>query len=108
MNEPEVDAETAAEQQAAAMDAEIKAAEAFDQADSQWLGELEFGAFISAFRSDPSFVRKVAKAADLPVDLLKRMGDDQLEAFFDELDTDYSGTISFDEFIDGLIRIRMQ
>merc|ERR1719502_1963374 len=82
------DAGDAAEEQAVFEDAERRAMDAFDQAGATWdAPELDFQTFFTAFREDEAFIQKVARAADLPVNLLKRMHDGQLQQFFQELDT---------------------
>jgi len=62
--------------------------------------------FIELFRTNPAFVRKIALAADLPAADLKSLEDNDLKAFFAELDQDLSGTMSFGEFIEGLKQLR--
>merc|ERR1719313_1966095 len=91
----------------AVADAEAKAEEAFDQGDVDWSDELEFHEFMSAFKNDPAFVQKVSEAAKIDVADINAMNDLDLEMLFDGLDKDMSGTISFQEFVDGLVQIRL-
>jgi Ca2+-binding EF-hand superfamily protein len=88
-------------------DTMAKAEEAFDEGDVDWSGELEFHEFISAFKSDARFVKKVSEASKISMEDITCMTDLDLEMLFDGLDTDLSGTISFDEFVNGLISIRL-
>ncbi|CAE7573716.1 Txnl4a [Symbiodinium natans] len=82
--------------------------EAMEEGDEDWSGELDFREFIAAFRCNPRFVRKVALAADTSVDDLNSLASEDLEQFFAVLDTDRSGTISFEEFVNGLLDIRLK
>ncbi|CAE7775220.1 Txnl4a [Symbiodinium necroappetens] len=82
--------------------------EALEEGDEDWSGELDFREFIAAFRCNPRFVRKVALAADTTVEDLSGLENEDLEQFFAVLDTDRSGTISFDEFVNGLLDIRLK
>jgi len=82
--------------------------EAMEEGDEDWSGELDFREFIVAFRKNPRFVRKVALAADASVEDLSSLANEELEQFFTVLDTDLSGTISFDEFVKGLLEIRLK
>jgi len=81
--------------------------EAFEEGDEDWSGEFEFIEFLNAFRSNPRFLRKVSVATDIPVETFQMMNNYDLEDLFNELDRDYSGTVSFDEFVKGLVEIRM-
>ncbi|OLQ09144.1 hypothetical protein AK812_SmicGene7267 [Symbiodinium microadriaticum] len=82
--------------------------EALEEGDEDWSGELDFREFIAAFRCNPRFVRKVALAADTTVEDLSGLENEDLEQFFAVLDTDRSGTISFGEFVNGLLDIRLK
>jgi len=84
------------------------AEEALEEGDLDMSGELDFREFIAAFRRNPRFVRKVAVATDTCVEDLQSLDVEDLEEFFTELDTDGSGTISFEEFANGLLEIRMR
>lgn len=84
------------------------AEEALEEGDLDLSGELDFREFIAAFRRNPRFVRKVAVATDTCVEDLESLDIEDLEEFFTELDTDGSGTISFEEFANGLLEIRMR
>lgn len=95
--------EEAATRQAVA----VAAADAMDEADEDWSGEFEFEEFMKAFRSNPSFLRKVSKVTGVPVQQYQQLADEDLEDLFNALDTDFSGTVSFDEFVTGLVEIRM-
>eukprot|EP00440_Ansanella_granifera_P003519 gb/GFBE01003818.1/.p1 GENE.gb/GFBE01003818.1/~~gb/GFBE01003818.1/.p1 ORF type:complete len:1032 (+),score=325.18 gb/GFBE01003818.1/:1-3096(+) len=82
------------------------AEEALDEADEDWSGEFEFNEFITAFRENPRFLRKVSLATKVPVEDFQALGDWDLAELFESLDTDLSGTVSFDEFVTGLVEIR--
>jgi len=84
------------------------AEEAMDEADEDWSGEFEFDEFLKAFRQNEIFLRKVSKATGVPVEEFTSLADDDLEALFDALDTDFSGTVSFEEFTSGLVEIRLE
>lgn len=84
------------------------AEEALEEGDLDLSCELDFREFIAAFRRNPRFVRKVALATDTCVEDLESLDIEDLEEFFTELDTDGSGTISFEEFANGLLEIRLR
>merc|ERR1719281_1739542 len=88
-------------------EAEVAALDAFQEGDEDWSGELEFDEFLRIFKSNKQFVMRVAKAANVPLDEILAMTDDDIGALFDALDGDYSGTISFDEFVRGIVAIRL-
>lgn len=94
--------EAAARQAVAAV-----AADAMDEADEDWSGEFEFEEFVKAFRTNPRFLRKVSNVTGVPVEQYQQLADQDLEDLFNALDTDFSGTVSFDEFVTGLVEIRM-
>ncbi|CAE7573702.1 Txnl4a [Symbiodinium natans] len=88
----------------AAMDAVRKHAEAaLNEGDEDWSGEFDFREFIVAFKYNPTFVRKVSLATGIPVEELGSLQEDSIEDLFLALDTDYSGTVSFAEFVKGRI-----
>jgi len=79
---------------------------ALEEGDEDWSGEFDFAEFLRAFRTNPRFLRKVALATEVPVEEYRSLCDEDLEDLFNSLDTDFSGTISFDEFVVGLLDIR--
>lgn len=81
--------------------------DAFDDLDEWMTGEFTLADFQNAFRSNVRFVRKVASACDIPYDSLSTLSDEELEQLFSEFDLDSSGTITFEEFIKGLAKIRL-
>ncbi|CAE8704655.1 unnamed protein product, partial [Polarella glacialis] len=68
--------------------------------------ELDIDGFIEAFRTNAQLLRKVAITTGVPEDGLRSLQDDDLAGLFQAMDKDYSGTISFDEFVEGLVQIR--
>merc|ERR1719409_240396 len=99
--------EEAAEEAAVLDEAADAAAEAFDEADFGFEGELSFSAFIEAL-DDPIVCQKVADATRIPLKVINGMSYDQLEGFFDQIDTDMSGTVSFTEWVSALVQLRKQ
>jgi len=83
------------------------AEEIFEEGDEDWSGEFEQQEFIDAFSNNPRFLLKVALATGMDVDDLQAMDEDALQALFQAIDADASGKISFEEFIAGLVRIRL-
>jgi len=81
--------------------------EAFEEGDEDWSGEFDLSEFLKAFRTNPRFLQKVSLATDVPVEQFQYFNNYELESLFNELDTDYSGTVSFEEFTKGLVEIRM-
>eukprot|EP00435_Cladocopium_sp_Y103_P044819 s106_g12.t1 len=81
------------------------AEEALEEGDLDLSGELDFREFIAAFRRNPRFVRKVAVATDTCVEDLESL---DIEDFKQSINPDGSGTISFEEFANGLLEIRMR
>eukprot|EP00930_Biecheleria_cincta_P002469 TRINITY_DN103485_c0_g1_i1.p1 TRINITY_DN103485_c0_g1~~TRINITY_DN103485_c0_g1_i1.p1 ORF type:complete len:752 (+),score=171.08 TRINITY_DN103485_c0_g1_i1:93-2348(+) len=65
--------------------------------------ELPVQSFLEVFRSNPQLQQRVALAADLKPGELEEV---DLEAWFQSMDMDASSTLSFDEFVAGLVKIR--
>eukprot|EP00933_Yihiella_yeosuensis_P066446 TRINITY_DN7071_c0_g2_i3.p1 TRINITY_DN7071_c0_g2~~TRINITY_DN7071_c0_g2_i3.p1 ORF type:complete len:1021 (+),score=269.75 TRINITY_DN7071_c0_g2_i3:194-3256(+) len=82
------------------------AEQALEEGDEDWSGEFDFKEFVTAFNSNPRFLRKISLATDVPISEFEQLSQDDLEELFNALDTDFSGTISFDEFVVGLLEIR--
>eukprot|EP00931_Biecheleriopsis_adriatica_P039713 TRINITY_DN226_c0_g2_i1.p1 TRINITY_DN226_c0_g2~~TRINITY_DN226_c0_g2_i1.p1 ORF type:complete len:1084 (+),score=360.82 TRINITY_DN226_c0_g2_i1:87-3338(+) len=96
------------EEQAEAMNAVGKLAEqALEVADEDWSGEFDFWEFMRAFRCNETFLHKISLATGVAIDDFRELGDEDLESLFDALDTDFSGTVSFQEFCSGLMEIRI-
>lgn len=51
-------------------------------------------------------MQKVSHATGLPVEEYQRLQASDLKDLFDALDMDFSGTVSFSEFVEGLAAIR--
>jgi len=97
-----LDAEMDEDMEMAVGDAVQHASDVFDES-----MELTCSEFISLLRNSPKFVRKVALATDIPSETFMAFGDDELVQLFQDMDTDQSGTMSFDEFVRGLVAIRI-
>merc|ERR1719247_1198258 len=80
---------------------------AFDGDDGQLTQEMTYQEFIDKFKSDESFLMKVACATLMDYHELKMLNVEELTELFIALDTDLSGTIDFDEFVQGLVQIRV-
>jgi len=80
---------------------------AIEEGDEDWSGEFDLGEFVKAFKSNSAFLRKVSMATDIPVVEFRRLQEADLIDLFDALDTDFSGTVSFEEFTRGLVEIRL-
>jgi len=90
-------------------DAVIKLAEeAMDEGDDNFSGEFDLREFVTSFKHNPRFIRKVSVATGLPVDQIKALTQDDVVELFHYLDKDESGTVSFDEFVKGLVEIRVE
>ena len=76
--------------------------ELFQNFEADWAGKVEIEAFIRAFRTNPRFVHKVAHACRVSTAALTPA---QLNDVFNELDGDYSGVLSFEEFAIGLEQV---
>ena len=63
--------------------------------------EMTFSEFKESMEDD-EFVSKVAEATGISEDAISGMELDELKVFFDKADTDSSGSIDFDEFVDAL------
>lgn len=68
--------------------------------------ELSIPDFINMFRTNEKLLNKVALATDMSKEDLKNIDDNDMNKWFVEMDTDNSGTLSFDEFVDGIATIR--
>lgn len=84
------------------------AEEAMDEGDDDLSGEFDLREFVTSFRHNPRFVRKVAMATGWTVETIKNFTQDDLVELFRYMDIDDSGTVSFDEFVRGLVEFRMQ
>lgn len=99
----------AAEAQQAAEEAHVKtvAAAALNaDEDEAFEGEFTFRDFLKAFRKDSRFLSKVSRATGIPEDEFRNMDKDELKGLFQSLDADSSGTLSFDEFVSGMVQLR--
>jgi len=63
---------------------------------------LSIPEFINTFRSNDHFVTKVSLTTGIPEFDLLQFGDEELQRWFVEMDSDGSGTLDFKEFIDGI------
>ena len=63
--------------------------------------EMTFAEFKESME-DNEFISKVAEATGISEDAISGMDLDELKVFFDKADTDNSGSIDFDEFVDAL------
>merc|ERR1712125_227862 len=85
----------------------IGAEQIFEDADEDWSGEFEFDEFVKAFRSNQHFLRRVAIACNVPVRSIIGLSSEDIEELFAQFDVDRSGTVSFEESIKGLAKIRL-
>jgi len=83
------------------------AEQALEEADDDFSGEFDLQEFIVAFQSNPKFLRKVSLATGVSVEDYSSLQTEDIIQLFNALDTDFSGTVSFDEFVKGLVEIRM-
>ena len=63
--------------------------------------EMTFSEFKESME-DEEFISKVADATGISEEAISGMDLDELKVFFDKADTDNSGSIDFDEFVDAL------
>lgn len=94
------------EQQEAEFAAQL-AVEAFEDADDDWSGKLDIEKFTHAFKFNSSFLSKVSEATGVDVRDLAEFQTVDIEDLFQKLDVDFSGTVSFQEFVSGLMQARL-
>eukprot|EP00930_Biecheleria_cincta_P016404 TRINITY_DN13356_c1_g3_i1.p1 TRINITY_DN13356_c1_g3~~TRINITY_DN13356_c1_g3_i1.p1 ORF type:complete len:360 (-),score=77.78 TRINITY_DN13356_c1_g3_i1:140-1192(-) len=80
----------------AEVEAEMKGFESMD---------LSIPDFINTFRNNPNLVNKVSMATGIAAVELKSLNDADLAKWFTEMDTDNSGTLDFDEFVEGIVKM---
>merc|ERR1719281_1838006 len=102
MDEAAAEAE---EKEQALDDAFMDAAEAFDDADFGYEGELSLDQFMEAMK-DPSVIEKISQATKISREDLYSQSEESLMDFFQAIDTDFSGTVSFNEWVNALVKIR--
>merc|ERR550514_2242331 len=98
-------AEEEMEKEQALDDAYMEAADAFDDADFGYEGELTLDQFMEAMK-DPAVIEKISMATHIPAEELYNQGEAELMEFFRQIDTDFSGTVSFNEWVNALVKIR--
>eukprot|EP00933_Yihiella_yeosuensis_P070674 TRINITY_DN78820_c0_g1_i2.p1 TRINITY_DN78820_c0_g1~~TRINITY_DN78820_c0_g1_i2.p1 ORF type:complete len:137 (-),score=31.46 TRINITY_DN78820_c0_g1_i2:125-535(-) len=81
----------------AAIAAEMEAFESMD---------MTIPEFIKTFRTNKAFLQKVSQTTKIPLDELQKIGNADLQTWFFDMDTDGSGTLDFQEFIEGIIKIQ--
>merc|ERR1719163_1544810 len=102
----EMEAEAAEEDEEAVLDeAYMEAADAFDDADFGYEGELSLDQFMEAMK-DPSVIEKISHATKISPEDLYNQTEESLMDFFRAIDTDFSGTVSFNEWVNALVKIR--
>jgi len=65
--------------------------------------EMSLEEFLEAM-GDSDFVRRVAEKTGVSVDKIDELDPDSMQEFFDSADKDNSGTLDFDEFVNGIIQ----
>merc|ERR1719247_3038568 len=93
------------EKEQALDDAYMEAADAFDDADFGYEGELTLDQFMEAMK-DPAVIEKISSATKIPPEELYNQSESELVEFFRQIDTDFSGTVSFNEWVSALVKIR--
>eukprot|EP00928_Gymnodinium_smaydae_P053873 TRINITY_DN37774_c0_g1_i1.p1 TRINITY_DN37774_c0_g1~~TRINITY_DN37774_c0_g1_i1.p1 ORF type:complete len:965 (-),score=262.41 TRINITY_DN37774_c0_g1_i1:122-3016(-) len=88
------------------MEEQKKAIAAKMEAFEKW--DLSPEEFMKEFRTNEMLLKKLAETTELSVDVMKKLDDDQLKKWFVEMDTDMSGTLSFEEFVEGIMKVREQ
>merc|ERR1719321_1269476 len=73
--------------------------------DFGYTGELTIGAFMEAL-SDPVMVMKVSRASGLPTEWFTSMSEIDMAEWFMKIDKDHSQSISFNEWVEALMKIR--
>merc|ERR1719247_910497 len=103
----EMEAEAAEEEEKEAVldEAYMEAADAFDDADFGYEGELSLDQFMEAMK-DPSVIEKISQATKISREDLYSQSEESLMDFFRAIDTDFSGTVSFNEWVNALVKIR--
>lgn len=81
------------------------AAEAFEAADLTLQGELNLETFLEAL-TDPRVAEKVSQATCVPVDWFLSLSADEIVELFRDIDADANGSITFSEWVTGLLRVR--
>merc|ERR1719331_2549533 len=105
VEEKEVARAEAAAEQADLQTAVDKVAAAFAESSLTPEGELKLADFLKCL-SDDAIVSKVAEATKMPKSALLGLTEFQLASLFHHIDTDASGTVSFEEWVAALIGIR--
>jgi Ca2+-binding EF-hand superfamily protein len=85
------------EKQKAMVAAELDAFEKMD---------LKVVDFIKEFRTNEKLLQKVSLSTGLAISDLSGLQDADLIKWFEDMDTDCSGTLSFDEFVEGIMKVR--
>jgi len=67
--------------------------------------DMSIPEFIKTFRENENFITKVSQTTGIAPTDLKLFEDGELALWFEEMDTDGSGTLDFKEFIEGIIKI---
>ena len=65
--------------------------------------EMSLNEFIEAME-DVDFVARVAKKTGVSMDKIAELDIDSMKSFFENADADNSGTLDFDEFVNGIIQ----
>merc|ERR1719420_1034877 len=79
--------------------------DAFEEATLGFGGELTFDDFWDAL-GDDIVCQKIADATHIPREFFMGLDKDQVRGFFDQIDTDMSGTVSFDEWVTAMVKMR--
>jgi len=70
-------------------------------------GELSAGSFVKNFTGNDQFVKSVVTIMNIPKEELKSLKEEDLMDFFKFIDVDASGTVSYDEFVDAVVKFRL-
>ncbi|MBR79795.1 MAG: hypothetical protein CMA88_03310 [Euryarchaeota archaeon] len=65
--------------------------------------EMSLNEFMEAM-DDADFVKRVAMKTGVSVDKIDELDIDSMKSFFEKADSDNSGTLDFDEFVNGIIQ----
>merc|ERR1719271_1726350 len=70
-------------------------------------GELGTEAFIANFKGNANFIKSVASAMNIPPSEINDLSEEDLLGFFQHIDVDASGSVSYDEFVGAVVMFRL-
>ena len=72
-----------------------------------FVGELAKDKFVENFKNNEPFIRSVATTLNIPKSEISTLSEDDLVEFFKVIDVDASGSVSYHEFVDAVVKFRI-